>query len=45
LHEKKKEEYAENCSKDVVQYKKEKQLEEKKRIEKINKNKEDLLAQ
>jgi hypothetical protein len=45
LEEKKEEEYAEKCRKDVERYKKEKQLEEKKRTEKINKNKEDLLAQ
>jgi hypothetical protein len=45
LEEKNKEEYAENCRKDVEQYMKEKRLEDKKRIEKMNKNKDDLLAQ
>lgn len=45
MEEKKKEEYAEKCREDVERYKKEKELEERKRTEKMNKNKEDLLAQ
>lgn len=45
MEEEKEQEYAEKCRKDVEDYKKEKQLEEEKRTEKMNKNKEDLLAQ
>jgi hypothetical protein len=45
LEEKKDQEYAQKCRNNVEDYKKEKQLEEQKRIEKMNKNKEDLLAQ
>lgn len=45
LEEKKEQEYAEKCRKNAEDYKKETQLEKKRRTEKMNKNKEDLLAQ
>ncbi|XP_021916362.1 coiled-coil domain-containing protein 173-like isoform X2 [Zootermopsis nevadensis] len=45
LEEKKEQEYADKCRKNAEDYKKETQLEKKRRTEKMNKNKEDLLAQ
>jgi len=45
LKQKEEQEYAKKCIKDAEEYKKEKQLEERKRIEKMNKFQEDLLAQ